>query len=119
MNTVIAASFSAAALIVLIILIIVKPKSLLPQVRKFLNATAAIYLSGTILILIFAVSMDKLPAVFVVISEVSILFVFGISVFTIVRISRNVASIMRDVEEGKIKAIENEDGNEDKTEEDN
>ena len=38
-----------------------------------------------------------------------LVFVFGISIFTILRISRNVASIMRDVEEGKIKAIEDEE----------
>jgi len=109
LNIVIAASFSAAALMLLVILILVKPRTLLAQVRKFLIATSAIYLSGTLLILIFAVTMDKLPPVFVVISEVSIMFVFGISIFTILRISRNVASIMRDVEEGKIKAIEDEE----------
>jgi len=109
LNLVIAAIFSSLAFLLLMILILVKPKTLLPKVRKFLIATAAIYLSGTLLILVFALTMDKLPAIFVVISEVSIMFVFGISMFTIVRISKNVASIMRDVEEGKIKAIEDED----------
>ena len=109
MNTVIAASFSGAAFLLLIIMILVKPASLLPQVRKFLIATSAIYLSGTLLILVFAITMNKLPGIFVVISEISIMFVFGISVFTILRISKNVASIMHDVEEGKIKAIEDEE----------
>ena len=109
MNTVIAASFSGAAFLLLIIMILVKPASLLPQVRKFLIATSAIYLSGTLLILVFAITMNKLPGIFVVISEISIMFVFGISIFTILRISKNVASIMHDVEEGKIKAIEDEE----------
>ena len=56
-----------------------------------------------------------MPLVFIIIAEVSILSVFLVSLFSILRITKNIKAIMQDVEDGKIKG---EASDEDKDEED-
>ena len=111
MSVIIASAVAALALVILLLIIIVKPKFIRPVVRKYAVATAAVYLSGTLFILLLAWKMTSLPMVFVIISEASVLSVFIITMFTIVKISKNIEAIMKAAEEGKIKGEDkDEDG---------
>ncbi|SCW40746.1 hypothetical protein SAMN02910456_00967 [Ruminococcaceae bacterium YRB3002] len=108
MNTVIAASVSALVIIWLAI-VIVRFRN------KFITATTAVYLSGTLVLTVMTFVMQGLPMIFVVISEVSILSVYLITMWAIMRIVRNIGEIMKEVEQGKVKSIDEEqEGKDDK-----
>ena len=101
MNVLVASIISGVVLIWLII-VILKFKN------KYITATTAVYLSGTVTILILSAVMSAIPLVFVIISEISILSVYGITMFAVIRISRNIGEILKEVEQGKVKAIKDE-----------
>ncbi len=115
MNIIIACVMAAIALAVMLYFIIGKPGFMIPATRKFIIAASAVYLSGTVFLLIMTFIKKELPLVFIIIAEVSILSVFLVSLFSILRITKNIKAIMQDVEDGKIKG---EVSDEDKDEED-
>lgn len=114
MKLIITVCVSVIVLILLIILAVAKPSFTNSSNRRFLIATTAVYLSGTLLIMILSIIMDKVPMIFVIISEVSILSVYIITFITIIRISKNIGEILKDVESGKIKGVEEDDKRESK-----
>ena len=103
MKLIITAAVSIAVLVWLILLSVIKFQFLRKENRKYIIATTAVYLSGTVLILILSALMDKVPMSFCVISEASILSVYIISFVTIMSITRHIGEIMKEVEKGKIK----------------
>ena len=112
MNLILPSCFTALALILSLVIVIFKPGIIPVQARKYAAATSFVYLSGTVLILIFAYVMPNLRTIFFVISELSILSVYIITMTAIIRITRQISDIMKDVESGKIKSIEDEEQDE-------
>lgn len=81
MAAVITASvFLAFAIGVLIFLFVGKTSLSTSKIKNFYRASAGVYVSGALLILVFALVMKGLPVAFVVISDVTILFVFCFTV---------------------------------------
>lgn len=90
MNTVIASCVLGAIVIWLLFIIIAKPAFSRGVSRKFVIATTAVYLSGGLLLLIISFAMKSLPYLFMIISEVSILSVYLISLFGVLRLARQI-----------------------------
>ena len=109
MNLILPSCFVLLSLVLSLVIVIFKPGIIPAQARKYAAATSFVYLSGTVLILIFAIVMPNLRMIFFVISELSILSVYIITMTAIIRITRQISDIMRDVEAGKIKRIEDEE----------
>ena len=109
MNTIVPAVISGIVVIFLLVLIFAKIPFINGVAKKYMIATTAVYLSGTLLLLILCIKMTQLPFVFVVISEVSILSVFVITMISITVITRNISKILAEVEQGKIKAVEDDE----------
>lgn len=116
MNLIISSSAAAVALILLLTVIFARIPFIRATSKKFIIATTAVYLSGTILILSLSIFMSEVPASFVVISEASILFVYIVTMITIVNVTKHIGEILKDVEQGKIKGEEPDGGREKKEE---
>lgn len=81
MAAVITASvFLAFAIGVLIFLFVGKTSLSTSKIKNFYRASCGVYVSGALLILIFALVMKGLPVAFVLISDITILFVFCFTV---------------------------------------
>jgi len=120
LNTVITCVMEAVSFSFLMFFIFARPGFVIPAVRKFFIAASAVYLSGTLLLLIMSLFNKELPLVFVIAAEVSILSVYLVSLFSIIRITKHIKSIMQDVEDGKIKGADpDEDGEQKEDREDN
>jgi hypothetical protein len=76
--------------------------------RKYQIASAAIYVSGTILILLLFLFVVELPMMFVFISEAVILSIFIFTVWIIDRLGKNMDAIRAEMEKN-IKKDEIED----------
>ena len=79
MNTaaVITASvFLAVSLAILIYLFLGKSEFCKGKFRNFFRACCGVYVSGALLVFVFTLIMKGLPVAFVVISDVTVLFVF-------------------------------------------
>ena len=76
--------------------------------RKYYIALAGVYLSATLLIWIISLINRSLPVVFVIVSGISISFVFCCSYFTVNRLMRNMDEIRKEIESKR----NNESGNE-------
>ena len=113
MNILISAIVAGVVLVWIILLILMRGSALKSISNKYSIATTAVYFSGTLLILAFAVFMTKLPLVFIVISEVSIFTFYLITFFFVLTVQKKIGEIMKDYEDGKIKGVEDD---EDKTE---
>ena len=109
MNIIVPAVISGIAAALLLVLIFAKLPFISGVAKKYMIATAAVYLSGTLLLLILCIRMTQLPFVFVVISEISILSVFVITMISIMVITRNISKILAEVEQGKIKAVDDDE----------
>ncbi|MCR4689443.1 MAG: hypothetical protein K5745_07845 [Saccharofermentans sp.] len=93
--------FCAIALITLLVLIFGNTPLKKHNFRSYFIASSSVYLSGTIMILIFALSMPKLPTVFVVISETMITFVFAFTFVVLYRMSKQVVELHEAILEAK------------------
>ena len=58
--------------------------------RKFYRASCGVYISGALLVLILTIVMKGLPVIFVVISDVTIMFVFAFTVGLIYFMTRSI-----------------------------
>lgn len=102
MNIILASVVLGIILIWLLFIIFAKPGFAAGIARKFVIATTAVYLSGGLLVLILAFAMKTLPFIFMVISEISILSVYLISLFGVLRLAKQVKELQaaRDEIEG-------------------
>ncbi len=102
MNIILASVVLGIILIWLLFIIFAKPGFAAGIARKFVIATTAVYLSGGLLVLILAFAMKTLPFIFMVISEISILSVYLISLFGVLRLAKQVKDLQaaRDEIEG-------------------
>lgn len=64
--------------------------------KKFYIATAAVYLSGTVLILLVCMNNKGIPLSIALISELFMAVIFGISVFTLSYIGKKADDIKRE-----------------------
>ena len=99
MNTVpvIAAScFTAVAVFVLLYFILSKKPLFAGKLKLFFRACAAVYLSGTILILFLAAVLNGVPLAFILISEVTIMTVYVVTLIIIIRLSKTLAKMAVD-----------------------
>lgn len=81
--------FTVAALILLIVMILVKA-DIIKRFRAFFVANVAIYLSGTVLILIVCLLMKNMPLTFSLISESLISIVFLLTFLMMYFVARKV-----------------------------
>ena len=96
MNTisvVIASVVSVIALIVLLILIFGNTPVKGHRFKGYFLASAGVYLSGTIMVLIFTLSMPLLPVTFVIISELTIAFVFIFTTVILFKMSNQIVEL--------------------------
>ena len=82
--------FLAFALAILIFLIIGKGPLSGSKYLNFFRASCGVYVSGSALVLVFTLIMKQLPVVFVVISNITILFVFLFTVGLIFFMTRSI-----------------------------
>ena len=90
MNIILASCVLGAIVIWLLFIIFAKPRFAGGVQRKFVIATTAVYLSGALLVLILALVMRSLPFIFMIISEISILSVYLISLFGVLRLAKQI-----------------------------
>lgn len=99
MNTVpvIAAScFTAVAVLVLLYFFFSRKPLFAGRLKLFFRACAAVYLSGTILILFLAATLSGVPLAFILISELTIMTVYVVTLIIIIRLSKTLAKIAAD-----------------------
>ena len=85
--------FDGLAALVLLFLIFVKSKWSESYFKKYLIAVTAVYLSGTLFVTILTFVASQLPLRFVMISEFSIIFMFVMSFYTVIRLGDNLEAI--------------------------
>lgn len=88
-----ASCFTVAAVLVLIFLFISKNPLFSGKLRNYFRAGAAVYVSGTILILILAAVLTGVPVAFIVISELTIMTVFVMTFILIIRFSKMMTTV--------------------------
>lgn len=83
-----ASCFTALSVIMLICLIFSKRPLFSGKLKNYFRAVAAVYVSGTVLILFLAAALKGVPMVFILISEFLILTVFVATFVLTVRLSK-------------------------------
>lgn len=83
-----ASCFTAFSLIMLICLIFSRRPLFSGKLKNYFRAVAAVYVSGTLLILFLACALKGVPLVFILISECLILTVFVATFVLTVRLSK-------------------------------
>ena len=90
-------AFIFFALVCLIITICFRSDFYL-KFKKFYIATAAIYLSGTVMVFFVCRNIGEVPAFVAIISEVFMSVIFRISVFTLTYVGKKADEIKRESE---------------------
>ena len=93
-----AAVFLAFALAILIFLLIGKGPLKGSRYLNFFRASCGVYVSGSVLVLVFTILMKQLPVAFVVISNITILFVFLFTVGLIFFMTRSIVEASKKAE---------------------
>ena len=93
-----AAVFLAFALAILIFLLIGKGPLKGSRYLNFFRASCGVYVSGSVLVLVFTLLMKQLPVAFVVISNITILFVFLFTVGLIFFMTRSIVEASKKAE---------------------
>jgi amino acid permease len=88
-----AGCFTAFAAIILVYLFFTKNPLLSGKLRNYFRAGTAVYLSGTLLILILSFALKGVPTAFIVISELMIMTVFIVTYILIVNLSKTIAAV--------------------------
>ena len=88
-----AGCFTAFAAIILVFLFFTKNPLLSGKLRNYFRAGTAVYLSGTLLILILSIALKGVPTAFIVISELMIMTVFIVTYILIVNLSKTIAAV--------------------------
>ena len=83
-----ASCFTAFSVIILICLILSKKPLFSGRLKNYFRAFAAVYISGTLLILFLSVALKGVPMVFILISEFLILTVFVTTFVIAVKLSK-------------------------------
>lgn len=112
---IVATAVASLAAIYLIILVCKLSK----EYRTLFLASAGVYFSGTVFILLVSIFNREIPLSFVIIAECSILSVYLITFISIKMIIKNIDAIREEVKAGRIKAVpDEEDDDDDEKEED-
>lgn len=80
--------FTAFAVIVFVCLLFSKRPLFAGSLKKFFAAGTGVYISGTLLILLFACILKGVPLAFILISEFTIMTVFIVTFIIIIRLSK-------------------------------
>ena len=88
-----AACFTALSVAFLVFLFITKNPLLSGKFRNYDRAGAAVYISGTLVLLFLACVLKDLPTSFIVIAEVMIMTVFIVTYILIANLSRTLAAV--------------------------
>ena len=86
-----AGCFTAFAAIILVYLFFTKNPLLSGKLRNYFRAGTAVYLSGTLLILVLSFALKGVPTAFIVISELMIMTVFIVTYILIANLSKALA----------------------------
>lgn len=87
-----AACFTAVSVLFFLYLLFTKNPLFSGKFRNYYRAGSAVYISGTILILILAFALKGVPVAFIVISEVMIMTVFIVTYILIANLSKAIAN---------------------------
>ena len=85
--------FTIVAVLFLIYLIFSKKPLFCGSLKNFFRAGTVVYISGTLLILLFAVILKGVPTAFIVISELTIMTVFVATFIIIIRLSKTLSKM--------------------------
>ena len=96
--TITAIAFLVFALAILTFLLIGKGPLKGSKYLSFFRASCGVYVSGSVLVLVFTLIMKQLPVVFVVISNITILFVFLFTVGLIFFMTRSIVEASKKAE---------------------
>ena len=88
-----AGCFTAFAAIILVYLFFTKNPLLSGKLRNYFRAGTAVYLSGTLLILVLSFALKGVPTAFIVSSELMIMTVFIVTYILIVNLSKTIAAV--------------------------
>ncbi len=105
-SAVIALSCNVLALLALILTIFIKNIGIISKYRRYFVASAAVYLSGTILITIIIFIAVKIPVLFAVISEIMIFFVFAVVMFVLYKSASTIVELQKKAESGQMRSAE-------------
>ena len=83
-----ASCFTVFSVVILICLIFSKKPLFSGNLKNYFRALAAVYISGTLLILVLAFALKGVPMVFILISEFLILTVFIVTFVLAIRLSK-------------------------------
>lgn len=104
---VIAVAFTVLSLAFLLVLILGKRNPLSThRFKNYFVGSAGVHLSGTVLIMCFAIFMAGLPTSFVIIAELTITFVFVFTLAILYRMSLQIDDIQKAIAEGKARSAE-------------
>ena len=93
-----AACFTAVSVLFFVYLLFTKHPVFSGKFRNYYRAGSAVYISGTILILILAFVLKGVPVAFIVISELMIMTVFIVTYILIANLSKALAGAARNAQ---------------------
>ncbi len=85
--------FTAVAVCFFIYLLFSKKPLFCGNLKNFFRAGTIVYISGTLLILLFAIILKGVPTAFIVISELTIMTVFLATFIIIIRLSKTLSKM--------------------------
>ena len=83
-----------------------KAKFVVKRTANYYKATAGVYLSAAILLLVLSLTLEALPTEFIVIAEIMIAAVYAFSTYMLYRIAQQINEIQKDIEDGKVRPSE-------------
>ena len=96
----VASCFTAFAIACLIYLFFTKRPLFSGSLKNFFRAGTGVYLSGTLLILLFAFVLKGVPIAFIIISELTIMTVFVATFIIIIRLSKTLSKMQTEGKAG-------------------
>lgn len=87
-----AACFTGVSVLFFVYLLLTKNPTLSGKFRNYYRAGSAVYISGTILLLVLSLVLKGLPVAFIVISELMIMTVFVVTYILIANLSKALAT---------------------------
>ncbi|MBR4557897.1 MAG: hypothetical protein IKO15_10550 [Clostridiales bacterium] len=84
--------FLAISVTILIFFAVAKLPGIFKKYKMFFIASSGVYVSGALLVFIFTLIMEGLPVAFVIISDITILFVFLFTVGLIYFMTRSIVA---------------------------
>jgi len=103
---IISAVFLALGAGVFLFFLLGKSKLSASHAKNYYRASAGVYLSALILFLVLSLTLEGLPTEFIIIAEIMVTAVFGISTYLLYRIVMQLDSIQKDINDGKVRSSE-------------